>query len=181
MATSFSRIAAVFSICAALGACGGGGSNTPGQTDENGLVTIGSVPGCPPSSACIASPGPDDWSSTGTNHVLAVATITNTAATAKHITLTGSLTWTFPNGIAVGNVIWGWMRRSTDPNIGSTAFPDYQHTIAAGEARKFDWAPAKSDTIAAGETVTYWLVAKESFFTAPVRYFNESIRADIAP
>ena len=52
MATSIiCRALTLLSICAALSACGGGGSYPPGQTDENGRVTI-DPPNCAASGAC---------------------------------------------------------------------------------------------------------------------------------
>ena len=108
-------------------------------------------------------------------------TVTNTSTVAKTVSLSGTLTWTFPNGIAEKNVVYGWLLRSSNSRLGDTSFPDFEHVVAAGDASSFDWKPVKQDAIAAGATVTYWLVAKESFFSPPVRYFNESLHAELAP
>lgn len=129
--------------------------------------------------ASLTTAGPDDWTSTNVTHVLGGVTLTNSTGAAATVLLTGGLTWTFPNGIADGNVIWAWLRRSTDANFGATSNPDYQHTVKTGEDRRWFYLENRQDTIPAGATVTYWLGARESFFASPVRYYNINIRAEL--
>lgn len=123
--------------------------------------------------------GPDDWTTTDSNHLVAGVTITNDDSVSRSCELRASLTWEFPSGIANGNMIRCWFGRSSSFSGGLPTWVDYQHTVAAGEDRRWEFTGAKVITLAPGETGTFWLVARESYFTTLVRYSNIRLRAEI--
>jgi hypothetical protein len=119
----------------------------------------------------------DTRTSRNTNHVICAVAITNDDTVSRTAQLTCSCVCNLINGIADSNVIYGWLRRSTDSYSVSDA--EFIHTVQTGDYRIWPWSASKQDTIAAGATVTYYMVMKESYFTTDVTYSNNSLRVEI--
>ena len=158
----------IAAVLLALAGCGG---------SDDAIDAAQIVPGAATKVVSATLDTADVWTSTATNHILQSVTITNDDTVSRTVLLTGSLTYTFPGGIAAGNAIYGWCRQSTDAFAVGAA--DFTHTVQATDDRNWTVAFNRQYALAAGATGIYYLVGRESSFTTNVTYFGENIRAEL--
>jgi len=141
-----------------LAACGGGGGDTPTPV------------------ACTA----DQYDAPSVRRIVMGIQYTNRTGAPVRVEVSSDMTWQIDGNIAAGNVLAGWLTRSTDPHLGYLAHADYSHTVNGGES-SWNWRDKITDTVAPGETVTYVLAAWESHFDGCLSYAGPLIALQELP